>query len=88
MLATGSGLLFNGSMDRYLRAFDADNGRVLWQTRLPSHRRRARHLFGQRPPIVAIAAGGGDLANMQIGLTPEADTTSGSNAIYVFALPQ
>jgi hypothetical protein len=36
VLATGSGLLFNGSMDRYLRALDADNGRVLWQTRLPS----------------------------------------------------
>ena len=26
ILATGSGLLFNGSMDRYLRALDADSG--------------------------------------------------------------
>ena len=36
VLATGGGLLFNGSMDRYLRALDADSGQVLWQTRLPS----------------------------------------------------
>jgi alcohol dehydrogenase (cytochrome c) len=36
VLATGGGLLFNGSMDRYLRALDAENGQVLWQTRLPS----------------------------------------------------
>ena len=36
ILAIGGGLLFNGSMDRYLRALDADKGQVLWQTRLPS----------------------------------------------------
>ena len=28
ILATGGGLVFNGSMDRYLRALDADNGTV------------------------------------------------------------
>ena len=26
------GVLFNGGMDRYLRAFDQNNGKVLWQT--------------------------------------------------------
>ena len=31
VLATGSGLLFNGGMDRYLRAHDSDDGKVLWQ---------------------------------------------------------
>src|SRR5437773_2819398 len=36
LLATGSGLLFNGGLDRYLRAFDADTGKVIWETRLPS----------------------------------------------------
>ena len=36
ILATAGGLLFNGSMDRYLRALDADRGTVRWQTRLPS----------------------------------------------------
>jgi len=37
---------------------------------------------------IAVSAGGGTLANLQVGMTPEADMTSGSNAIYVFALPQ
>ena len=51
--------------------------------------RRRRHLFGQRPSIHrhrrAVAARSPPSA---VGLTPEADTTSGSNAMYVFALPQ
>ena len=34
VLATAGGILFNGSMDRYLRAFDQSDGKVLWQTRL------------------------------------------------------
>jgi hypothetical protein len=37
---------------------------------------------------VAIAAGGGPIAALGVGLTPEADTPGGNNAIYVFALPQ
>ena len=36
----------------------------------------------------AIAAGGGALAAFAMGMTPEADTASGSNAVYVFPLPQ
>ena len=36
VLATAGGILFNGSMDRYLRAFDQSDGKVLWQTRLGS----------------------------------------------------
>jgi hypothetical protein len=37
---------------------------------------------------IAIAAGGGPIAALGVGLTPEADTASGGNAMYVFALPQ
>ena len=36
---------------------------------------------------IAISAGGGALASLQVGMTPEADMTPGSNATYVFALP-
>jgi quinoprotein glucose dehydrogenase len=59
-IATGGGLIFIGAaMDRYLRAFDADSGRELWQGRLPAG--------GQATPMsyewegrqyVVIAAGG------------------------------
>jgi alcohol dehydrogenase (cytochrome c) len=36
VLATAGGLVFNGGMDRYLRAHDDAEGKVLWQTRLAS----------------------------------------------------
>jgi alcohol dehydrogenase (cytochrome c) len=89
LLATGGGLVFNGGMDRYLRAIDADNGNLVWQTRLPSQTVGGAVTFSVNgKQYVAISAGGGALANLQVGMTPEADMTSGSNAIYVFALPQ
>ncbi|MGH9255351.1 MAG: pyrroloquinoline quinone-dependent dehydrogenase [Vicinamibacterales bacterium] len=89
VLATGGGLLFNGSMDRYLRALDIDKGQVLWQTRLPAQVVGGTVTFaiGGRQ-YIAVTAGGGPLAAVGVGMTPEADTTSGANAVYVFALPQ
>jgi len=89
ILATGSGLLFNGSMDRYLRALDADSGQVLWQTRLPSQAVGGAVTYSiNGRQFIAIAAGGGPIAALGVGLTPEADAPSGGNAMYVFALPQ
>jgi len=89
VLATGGGLLFNGSMDRYLRALDAENGQVLWQTRLPSQAVGGVVTYSiNGRQYIAIAAGGGPIAALGVGLTPEADTASGGNAMYVFALPQ
>jgi alcohol dehydrogenase (cytochrome c) len=88
ILATAGGVLFNGSMDRYLRALDAEKGTVLWQTRLPSQVVGTPITFAVNGrQYIAITAGGGPLAALQLGMTPEADTVSGSNAVYVFALP-
>jgi alcohol dehydrogenase (cytochrome c) len=89
ILATGSGLLFNGSMDRYLRALDADNGKVLWQTRLAGQAVGGTVSYSVNGrQYIATTAGGGPIAAGGVGMTPEADTTSGGNALYVFALPQ
>jgi alcohol dehydrogenase (cytochrome c) len=89
VLATGGGLLLNGSMDRYLRALDADNGQLLWQTRLPTQVVGGAVTYSVNGrQYIAVAAGGGPFAATGLSLTPEADTSSGSNAIYVFALPQ
>jgi alcohol dehydrogenase (cytochrome c) len=89
ILATGGGLVFNGSMDRYLRALDADKGTLLWQTRLASQAVGSPITFAVNGrQYVAITAGGGPIAATQTGVTPEADTASGANAVYVFALPQ
>jgi alcohol dehydrogenase (cytochrome c) len=89
LLATGGGLLFNGSMDRYLRALDIDRGQVLWQTRLASQVVGGTVTYSiNGRQYIAVTAGGGPIAATGVGMTPEADTTSGSNAVYVFALPQ
>jgi alcohol dehydrogenase (cytochrome c) len=89
VLSTGSGLLFNGGMDRYLRAFDADKGQILWQTRLPTQVAGAAVTYSiNGRQYIAIAGGGGPIATTGLGLTPEADASSGHNAIYVFALPR
>jgi alcohol dehydrogenase (cytochrome c) len=89
VLATGGGLLFNGSMDRYLRALDADSGQLLWQTRLPTQVVGGTITYSVNGrQYIAVTAGGGPFTATGLSLTPEADTPSGGNAIYVFALPQ
>jgi alcohol dehydrogenase (cytochrome c) len=88
ILATGGGLLFNGGMDRYLRAFDVDTGEVLWQTRLASQAAGYTVTYSvEGRQYIAIPAGGG-VNTVGTRMTPEADMPSGGNAVYVFALPQ
>jgi len=88
-LVTGGGLVFNGGMDRYLRALDADSGQLLWQTRLASQATGATVTFSVNGrQYIAIPAGGGGINAQAVRITPEADTVSGGNAVYVFALPQ
>jgi len=57
---TGGWLLFNGLMDRYLRALDADNGQLPLQTRLPSQivGRTVTYSVNGRQ-YIAVAGGGG-----------------------------
>ena len=59
---TASGLIFIGAtMDRYFRAFDADNGEILWQHELPysAHATPATYrLSKEAKQFVVIAAGG------------------------------
>ena len=74
-------------MDLYLRALDADKGQVLWQTRLPTQIVGGAVTYSiNSRQYIAVAAGGGAIAATGLGLTPEADTSSGHNAVYVFAL--
>jgi alcohol dehydrogenase (cytochrome c) len=87
ILATAGGLLFNGGMDRYFRALDQSDGKVLWQTRLGSQ------VFGgavtysvNGRQYIAVAAGGGYNGGAA-NATPEIDQPAGSNMVYVFALP-
>jgi alcohol dehydrogenase (cytochrome c) len=88
VLATAGGVLFNGGMDRYFRAFDQSDGKVLWQTRLGSQVFGAATTFriaGRQ--YIAVAAGGG-YNGQPLTLTSNIDQPSGGNMVYVFALPQ
>src|SRR5919197_1427871 len=72
ILVTGGGLLFNGSMDRYLRALDADKGQVLWQTRLAAQAMGGTVTYSiNGRQYIAIAGGGGGIAALSVGMTPE-----------------
>jgi alcohol dehydrogenase (cytochrome c) len=86
VLATAGGLLFNGGMDRYFRAFDQASGKVLWQTRLGSQAFGTPVSFSVKGhQYVAVAAGGGMNAS-SVQLFPGIDQLTGSNMVYVFAL--
>lgn len=88
ILATAGGLLFNGGMDRYFRAFDQENGTVLWQTRLGSQASGTPVTYSVKGrQYVAVVAGGGYNRHAPAA-TPEIDQPSGSNMVYVFALPE
>jgi alcohol dehydrogenase (cytochrome c) len=89
ILATAGGLVFNGALDRYFRAFDQNDGKILWQVRLGSHVSGTPVTFSKDGrQYIAVAAGGGFGGGNSPRLFPEIDQPSGSNMVYVFALPE
>tara|TARA_R110002074_G_scaffold143733_1_gene290931 strand:- start:431 stop:2518 length:2088 start_codon:yes stop_codon:yes gene_type:complete len=79
-VVTKGGVLFIGaSMDRYLRAFDVQTGRELWQGRLPATGQATPMTYewkGQQ--FVVIAAGG----------YPDAGVIAPNDTLVAFRLPQ
>ena len=89
-LATAGGVVFAGSLDRFLRAYDDANGKLLWEARLND--------VASAPPItyavdgkqyVAIVVGmGGFHAASFVPLVPELKApTDRSSSLWVFELP-
>ena len=89
VLTTGGNLLFSGDVIRRFRAFDAANGSVLWETILngPVSGRPMTYSVDGRQ-YLAIGAGGLTQGTSFLQLTPELTTPSGSNTLFVFALPE
>ncbi len=90
VLATAGGVVFAAAFDRYLRAYDDANGKVLWEKRLNDVSSSSPITFsldGQQ--YVAIVTGqGGFHAASYAALVPELKSppTRGA-AIWVFQLP-
>ena len=89
VLATGGNLLFSGDVVRRFRAFNAEDGTMLWETILngPVSGRPMTYSVGGRQ-YLAMTAGGWTQGASFLRLTPELTTTDGSNTIFVFALPE
>jgi alcohol dehydrogenase (cytochrome c) len=87
LMATAGGLLFGGDTAGRFRAYDADNGDVLWEVNLGSHVAGfpATFTVGDKQ-YVAISTGATPNTFGLATLTPEARAGT-ANGLYVFALP-
>jgi alcohol dehydrogenase (cytochrome c) len=88
LLASAGGLLFSGARDRQFRAFDAANGKVLWQVRLnasPSSSPASYSVNGSQY-VVVVAGGGGAFDSGTRSLTPEIIDPPGGTTLWVFKL--
>jgi alcohol dehydrogenase (cytochrome c) len=91
-LTTAGGLVIVGDFDRYLRAYDARSGKILFETRLSTSVQGFPITYavdGRQYIAVPVGTGGGQwVTTVPADLTPEKKIAPGSNAIFVFALPK
>lgn len=88
-LATAGGIVFGGSADRQFFALDAQDGRLLWQTRLNGDVSGAPVTFevdGRQ--YVAVAGGGRAATTTSFGPLTGITISDGSGVVWVFALPR
>ncbi len=90
-LTTAGGLVFAGDFDRYVYAYDAVTGEILWQTRLVTSAQGFPVTYlanGKQYVAVPAGVGGGSWATLiPSELIPEIRRPNHGNSIYVFALP-
>ena len=89
-LVTGGGLVFAGSLDRRVTAYDADTGDRLWQTRLNEVPSSAPISFAAngRQYIAMIVGSGGYQSGSYSVLVPEIrNPPDRAAALWVFELP-
>jgi alcohol dehydrogenase (cytochrome c) len=89
-LATAGGLIFQGTFDRYFKAFDSATGAELWQTRLNDMATSYPITFSVKgTQYVAISSGSGNpYSNTWGSLVPEMRRPPGGGSVlWVFRLP-
>ncbi|MDB5453442.1 MAG: hypothetical protein JWO33_2020, partial [Caulobacteraceae bacterium] len=89
LLPTGGGLVFGGDLNRYFRAYDAKNGKVLWEQRLNNAVNSFPISYGVKgKQYVAVVTGNGSAITRAMGgLTPEISNPLSGSTLWVFALP-
>jgi alcohol dehydrogenase (cytochrome c) len=90
-LTTAGGVVFAGDWDRHVYAFDASNGKILWQSRLPTSAQGFPVSYlakGKQYVAVPAGIGGGSWSTLLAPeLAPEIRRPNSGNSILVFALP-
>jgi alcohol dehydrogenase (cytochrome c) len=89
-ITTAGGVVFAGDLDRMFRAFDANTGRIIWETRLGAAVQGFPLTFavGEKQFVAVTTSNGGGSPREVPGLVaPELHSPATGNALYVFALP-
>lgn len=87
-MATASGLLFVGDINRRFRALDQETGKVIWETALSSPVTGTPISYSvENKQYVAVALGGGTDLEKILELTPKLRPGVGGSALFVFSLP-
>ncbi|HEV8396292.1 MAG TPA: PQQ-binding-like beta-propeller repeat protein [Vicinamibacterales bacterium] len=89
-LTTAGGVVFAGALDRYLRAYDAANGKVLWETRLndASSAVPISYAVNGKQYVAIVAGRGGFHYASYAPLVPElAAPPDRGSSVWVFELP-
>jgi alcohol dehydrogenase (cytochrome c) len=90
VVSTAGGVAFAGSLDRYFKAVDVNNGKVLWETRLGTSVQGFPITYsvdGKQYVAVPTGNGGGSPRQVPATIAPDIHSPATGNAIYVFALP-
>ena len=90
-LTTAGGLAFIGDWNRYIDAFDAKTGELLWQTRAGASVQGGIITYavrGRQYLAVIVGTGASGWSNqIPMHTTPELTRPRHGNAVVVFALP-
>jgi len=90
-LTTAGGLVFAGDWNRYIYAFNAENGDILWQSRLTTSTQgfpMSYMIDGKQYVAVPVGLSGASWSSMLPNdLAPELRRPRTGSAIHVFALP-
>ncbi len=88
VMTTASGLVFAGDINRRFRAFDAENGKVLWETVTSGPVTGTPISYSvEGKQYIAVALGGATDMERLLELTPDLRPGAGGNALFVFSLP-
>jgi len=88
LLATAGNLVFHGDMSQLFKAFNAETGEPLWETRLGGNVSVSTITYAvDGRQYVAVMTGDNPKVPELLGVVPELELERNHNEIYVFALP-